>query len=725
MPRSLLITVRFHECRYHGQGDGFSESDGWPPSPARLFQALVAAAARGAQLRSEDRQALMWLEQLDPPEIAAPAVRRGRAVKVFVPNNDLDSKEGDPARVSETRVEKRWRPCFFDSQEPVLYVWDFEAGPAEAEASRICSIAERLYQLGRGIDIAWAEGQILDRNNVKVILESHPTILRKPRKSGSTAVPHPGTLDSLILRYQRKRERLTTVLEGRKSYQLFTQPPKASFSHAGYEAPPRQLHFELRLPSGGFAPRPLATSASLVTGLRNLAADRLSDALPDKAALFERIIIGRGAGPADLDQRIRLIPIPSIGTMHTDPSVRRIMVEVPANCPIRLDDLRWAFTGIQPFDPGTGEIWSGSLVSTDDSRMADRFAQSGRVFRSITPVALPIASRRYLEGSRPQKRGEERVQEEWQAAGALVQALRHTGIRARPTDILVRKEPLHRRGVRAEKFADGSRFSKHVLWHAELRFSELIPGPLVVGNGRFCGLGLLEPVSQHIDVVSFDFRGAQPIAPEDRGAFIGYLRRALMALSRDESGRVGRLFSGHEPDGRSDSAGHHAHVFLTADSINGDGWIDRLIVAAPWACDHRSKANPKNRHLFEEVVRNLSVLRAGRFGRFDNLIWEPVQEGDPILGPAKVWIGRTPYRATRNFRKRDEPVAVVKADVVAECVRRGLPVPTEIEVLSVTAGPRGGQPTAQLKIRFAIAVRGPLLLGRDSHAGGGLFHALK
>ena len=54
MPQSLLIAVRFHEGRYHGQADGFDGDHGWPPSPGRLFQALVAGAARGATLRAED-----------------------------------------------------------------------------------------------------------------------------------------------------------------------------------------------------------------------------------------------------------------------------------------------------------------------------------------------------------------------------------------------------------------------------------------------------------------------------------------------------------------------------------------------------------------------------------------------------------------------------------------------------------------------------------------------
>ena len=198
-----------------------------------------------------------------------------------------------------------------------------------------------------------------------------------------------------------------------------------------------------------------------------------------------------------------------------------------------------------------------------------------------------------------------------------------------------------------------------------------------------------------------------------------------MSLARDDSGAVSRLFSGHEQDGRSDSAGHHAHVFLAADGDAGDdGSITRLIVAAPWIVDHSIKPrHDTQRRFFDEVVRRLVELRAGPLGRLDGLVAESVHDGDPLLGPASLWVGRTPYIATRNLKKRDQPADLVKADVITECRRRGLPAPAEVEVLNVGAGPRGGRPAAMLKLRFATAVSGPILLGRDSHTGGGLFHA--
>lgn len=197
-----------------------------------------------------------------------------------------------------------------------------------------------------------------------------------------------------------------------------------------------------------------------------------------------------------------------------------------------------------------------------------------------------------------------------------------------------------------------------------------------------------------------------------------------MALAKDEQGRVGRLFSGHEPDGRPDTAGRHAHVFLAADNETGDhGAITRLVVAAPWAADRGARPQRDERRLFDTVARRLAELRAGRLGLFRNLAATPVAEGDPLIGPAKMWIGTTPYVATRNLGKRDDAEYLVRADAAVECVRRGFPLPVGIDVLDARARPSGARPTAMLKLRFAVAVRGPLLLGRDSHAGGGLFHA--
>ena len=45
----LLLTVRFLDDRYHGLLDRGGPVE-WPPSPFRLFQALVAGVARRGEL---------------------------------------------------------------------------------------------------------------------------------------------------------------------------------------------------------------------------------------------------------------------------------------------------------------------------------------------------------------------------------------------------------------------------------------------------------------------------------------------------------------------------------------------------------------------------------------------------------------------------------------------------------------------------------------------------
>lgn len=723
MTGALVITVWFADGRYHGEQDGFADRHGWPPAPARLFQALVAGATRGATLRVEDEDALRWLEGLQAPKVIAPVGRRGGAARLFVPNNDLDSVGGDPARIAEIRIGKLWRPVLFDSSEPVLYVWRVDEA-ASAEARQVCGIAERLYQLGRGIDVAWARGELVDEGDESLLLASHSGVVRRPGGFGGVPVPCPGTFRSLERRQVGRRRRLRLERSDRKVKQLFVQPPKALFRRIGYEAQPHRLCFELRREEGGFAPWPLASAAPLISGLLATATRKLQDALPQRAAAFERLIRGRGAGPEDLAQRVRLVPIPSVGSPHVDRAIRRVLLEIPTECPIRSGDIEWGFAGLGHGQPAAGPVGSASrLVSSADTRMAKRFAVPSRIFRSVTPVALSEAPRRRVDKT-GSKSVAEREHEERRAVFCVLQSLRRVGVDDRPVTVRLQKEPFHRRGTRADQFAEGTRFSKHALWHLELEFAEALTGPLLLGDGRFCGLGLMEPVRREVDTFAFDLGRAGGVDVRERAALIRHLRRALMALARDSGGEVGRLFSGHETGGQAARSGHHEHLFLAADGF-GSGSVERLLVIAPWAVDRRASRRWGDVERFNDVTRSLRELRSGSAGRFRRLLAVPVTEGDPLLGPSRTWIGQTDYVATRNLKRRDDAEAMIRADLTAECRRRGLPKPAEVSFRRMVAGPRGGRPAARLELRFAVAVRGPVLLGRDSHSGGGLFHAAK
>jgi CRISPR-associated protein Csb2 len=275
MPRALLLSVRFHDGRYHGAGD-------WPPAPARLFQALVAGAAGGHTLPQADKEALTWLETLGAPVIAAPIVRDGQAFTNYVPNNDLDAIGGDPGRIGEIRAPKMIRPRLFDAADTLLYAWNFEEGDGAATRARtICAIAERIYQLGRGVDMAWAWAEVLDGNEIEPRLARHGGVLYRHAQGGAGEAllcPQQGSLASLEGGFRGNRERFTKRGTGNKARQLFSQAPKPRFTSIVYNSPQRRFLFELRQtsPDAAFAPWPFTRTAQLVERLRDAVAERLA-----------------------------------------------------------------------------------------------------------------------------------------------------------------------------------------------------------------------------------------------------------------------------------------------------------------------------------------------------------------------------------------------------------------------------------------------------------------
>jgi CRISPR-associated protein Csb2 len=726
MHRALLIAVRFHDGRYYGAGD-------WPPAPARLFQALVAGAARGATLTDEDRRALCWLEQQNPPVIAAPAGRAGQSFKLYVPNNDLDAVGGDLRRIAEVRgATKRIRPRLFDESVPLLYAWQFDAGD-ESLANDIVRLADQLYQLGRGVDMAWATAEILEPDDLEARLSAYPGAIHRPgRVGGALALDCPisGSLASLEDRFRKWSRRLRA--DGTRT--LLEQPPRPRFRQVGYDCPSKYFLFEIRSADGDrFAPWPSERTTGLVERLRDAAHEKLKNALPSMAGLCERIIVGRNAGEADKAQRIRIVPLPSIGHEYADRVIRRVLVEVPPDCPLPADDIAWAFSGLEvergAVDQETGEILGRTrLVKTADIRMAEHYGVGTdgghRLWRSVTPVVVPesAARRRINPAPRRQeaKGANERLQEEERASREILQALRHTGVVTPVASVRVQREPFSGRGARAEGFAAGTRFARERLWHVEIDFTKPLVGPLVIGDGRYLGLGLMAPVRRNTEGVwcfSIAEEPCQQIEPE---ALTRALRRAVMARVQEVIGEQQRLplyFTGHEPNGAPARSGSHAHIAFVADLPR-----KRLLVIAPHVFEQRAPSNDEleNGLKLDAALAGLARLRVA--GRVITLTSQPVDElHDPLFAAATRWESSTVYRPTRHAKGSSVADGVIM-DVHTELHRRHLPQPDGIEVLSACMGPRGGI-EAQLRITFKAAVPGPLLLGRTLHFGGGVFAA--
>jgi CRISPR-associated protein Csb2 len=718
----LLISVRFHDGRYHGRGD-------WPPAPARLYQALVAGAAQGEALAEEDRRALAWLEALAPPTIAAPPARAGQGFRSFVPNNDLDAVGGDPRRVGEIRAPKHIRPVLLDAGMPLIYAWAFEStAQAQAEAQRICAIAERLYQLGRGVDMAWGSAEVLTAEDAQGRIDAHGGAIHRPSGTGdgrTLAVPLKGSIDSLLDRHKATRSRF----RGR----LFAQPPKPRFRQVAYDSPPRRLLFDLLDAAGERSSYRHDRIVELAGLVRDAAAARLKGALKGRDGLIDRILVGRGAAEADKAQRVRITPLPSIGHAHADHAIRRVLVEIPASCPLRADDLEWAFSGLPLRVSEDGEVVC-ELAPAADRGMLFRYgldnAPAAHLWRTVTPAALPqhAARRRIDPGHRraQAKGGAERAGEETAAAeaaaAAVAQALRHTGVSARPEAVRVQREPFEAKGAHADAFAPDTRFAKQRLWHVEVALDAPQRGPLLIGDGRYLGLGLMRWVPRADGVLAFAITDglaadAEPIA------LTRALRRAALARAQAELGEGKPLppyITGHEADGAPlRREGTHRHIAFAYEAAQR-----RLLILAPHALERRSpwRREPDGWSLLEKAMQDCTELRAGGAGllRLKRTRIDP--EGSALLAPSRDWESLTPYRVVRHRRHADAAAALA-ADIAEECRRLRLPrVGVEI---AETRGIAGIGLVGRARLHFATAVPGPILLGRDRHLGGGLFGGVR
>lgn len=687
----LVVEVRFHDGRYHGVGEEF-------PSPARLFQALVAASSVGAAPPTE-HESLSWLEQQRPPTVALPRFRPGQALTMFVPHNDADAKA-----IDEIRAKKTQQPQFFDADVPFVYCWDFD-DKDRALAEGVCRAALGLYQLGRGIDQAYARAHVVDDEAIDVFFVRYPGDVLAPRE-GETAkivsVPQRGSLASLTKRFD---ETLLRIQHDDCGGVLFVQASKARFDRVAYDGAQRWLIFELARSDGeGFVAWPLDRAFELVRIIRLAARTRLDGAFVGGEGAARLPMQGDPASPAS--ERLRVVPLPSRGMEHTNQSIRRVAVEVPSS--MVLGDAEWVFSAL--------EVDDARLVGTQDADMWDRYREASATWQTVTPAIL--TKRRRLEPTTRETKGAtERLNEEEQARGAVLEALRQAEVKGVAVQIDVQREPWEARGKRAEAFAKDTRFEKERAWHVRITFARPVVGPVVIGDGRFAGLGVMAP-PRHVptrgagdEVIVLRIDAGLAKEPSPTGIADAF-RRAVMARLQEQLGNqpLPEWVTGHLRNGEA-VRDDRSRLRLVADLPR-----HRLLALVPqFSLGHKAE----HRDSLIEAVATMSELKAAAGGRL-LLRGVHLEDNDVLFGPGRRWQSVNDYLLNRHD-KGDDLGALVCKDVLAECERRKLPRP-HVDVLS-TSVVRGTGIFARVALTFAVDVSGPILLGRNRMIGGGLFAA--
>src|SRR5947209_11013455 len=202
MEQYLCIATTFLGDHYHGRE--------WPPSPARLFQALLAGARTGTyrQHWDEVEPVLKVLERQPAPEMIARTPGNTGSYSIAVPNNDSDKagrewaagREFDPGRL---RTMKTVTPRRFhaspESGAHVYYVWPLSESLSVDAVRQLTSF---LHTFGWGIDMAYSDSFVLNRNQKESLTASSEYSHYKPSEKGRLHnVPAPGYLDDLAAAY--------------------------------------------------------------------------------------------------------------------------------------------------------------------------------------------------------------------------------------------------------------------------------------------------------------------------------------------------------------------------------------------------------------------------------------------------------------------------------------------------------------------------------------------
>ncbi len=483
MTRYLCISVTFLDPMFHGRGDGAAPE--WPPSPLRLFQALLAGSRTGCHNRhwSEDgAEAFRWLERRNPPVIIAPAARLVSACRFFVPNNDGDAK--DKFDRQERLTEKMAHPHRLYAGDTLHYLWPLDENHDPASQMRaefLCGEARRLLALGWGIDQVVGNGRIVDDAAVAALPGQRWRAWAGYRPGQQQwRTPATGSLDDLATVYESFLRRV----QGRKYHpplQLREFNTTAYIPAAG--VPPRSCAV-FELPEGvAFCQVDTAKVGAMLRSLacRCAKADTHEFRVDGQAIDSEVYVAGHVNGAKRTPPRFSYLPLLTIGHEHADGMIRRALIAEPfggdgvharwvqnrlRNAALTDKDGNERGILLDPWRPGSVTV-------------IERYLHEARTWSTVTPVILPG----FDDGKHVKA-------EKLFLTAALQADLPVDAIK----ELALRKAPFWPGSQHPSQYHVPAYLKSFSRWHARLVLRGPIGGPLAIGAGRHCGLGLFAAV---------------------------------------------------------------------------------------------------------------------------------------------------------------------------------------------------------------------------------------
>ena len=559
----FAIEVNFLTGRYVATAYNNRRESEWPPHPARLFSAMVAAWGNAERPDLNERRALEWIENQTAPGIAASTAFSRSTVSHFVPVNDasvvsrtlqarrasevyslmdllrrelaasggkvtrdaaslrrqLASKRNLSSTVSRTGTtsadsaramfpdrrgkQERQFPSVFPETPRVAYVWESRPD-AEAEVA-LDQLLERVTRLGHSSSLVSCRITPTPPNPTQVVTTDGAGSRLRTVRPGQLA-----ELERMHARHQGFRPRslpFTAVHYGdatTPSSEMVLEPNTCG----------DWIVFKFAHDSRSF---PTTRTVELATAMRAAILAYAEDPIP------EAVSGHRPDGAPTLSPHVAIVPIPFVGSPHADGRVLGIAVSIPNGVDRLSRTAVYRAIGtwermMQEAGPDRykyplkltlgprGAVQLRRIVGNSDlvSLRPGVWNNSSHRWTSVTPVALP-----QHPGSLTKGAARIRAKVWGRAETAARLACTHVDL-PEPAAVALSLDPWvagARRTAHFPPFRQKGREGRPVrrqLVHVSLTFDDLVRGPLMIGAARFFGLGLMQPVQASTALNSVD-----------------------------------------------------------------------------------------------------------------------------------------------------------------------------------------------------------------------------
>jgi CRISPR-associated protein Csb2 len=456
----------------------------WPPHPGRLFSALVDAAFQvvstdGLELPDDIQAALKWLEGLPHPAIAVGEAQRRDVIPVFVPVNDATAPEVKAGKVPSAGQladavavlpdgrgkQPRFFPTVIPDSPLVHFVWE-NAPSADKHRPALEQLTACVTYLGHSSSL------------VRIaVTDSHAPITYRPDPNGrhTLRVPARGRLADLISHFRRN---------ARPSPGLYAA--YAKLSEDKKPTAPAELGSvfgDIIVCELEGRNRPAITGATkFLNAVREAVISRAEQGTD--SAMRERVktlVSGHTPdGGFSREEHVAYVPLANIGHRYADGTVMGFGVVLPRELGRFSPERRAILTAVAGLKPiPFADSYLAAAIPTEDipkSFQTVAYTSASQWWATVTPI---------LCDRFPKEKDGERLED------IIAQSVERV-VGVRPVRIWADKTSKHLGVPPSHEFPNRRKpddQARHRV-HTAIEFDREVRGPLIVGAGRYHGLGL-------------------------------------------------------------------------------------------------------------------------------------------------------------------------------------------------------------------------------------------